>query len=122
MTGRSGFLLRSIGGAAASLFVASALICFVIRVIPGDPVRDNLKNPTPELVAQQRARLGLDKPWWKQYFVFGVGVLRGDFGSSFINDEPVSSELMRRWPATVELALAAMVLATALGGMQSGLR
>jgi ABC-type dipeptide/oligopeptide/nickel transport system permease component len=115
-----GFLLRRFAAALLSLLVASVLICFMIRLLPGDPVAENMKDPTPKKVAEARAHLGLDKPWWAQYFVYMSGVLRGDLGKSFITNQSVMRELLQRWPATVELALAAMVLAT-VGGVALGI-
>lgn len=120
MPGRIAFFLRRFGSALVSLLVASALICFVVRLIPGDPVRDNLKNPTEELVAEHRAKLGLDKPWWRQYFHWLGGVLRGDLGKSFVTNESVAGELKRHYPATIELAVAAMLLAC-IGGVSIGI-
>jgi peptide/nickel transport system permease protein len=120
MTAPIAFLLRRLGAALLSLLVASALICFVVRLIPGDPVRDNLKNPTEELVAQHRAKLGLDKPWWRQYLVFVGNVASGDLGTSFLTNESVADELKRHYPATIELATAAMLLAC-VGGVALGI-
>jgi len=73
------------------------------------------ERATPEKVAEVRARLGLDRPIWQQYVLYIGKALRGDLGVSIIRGDPVASDLLRRFPATVELATASMVVAIALG-------
>jgi peptide/nickel transport system permease protein len=73
------------------------------------------ERATPEKVAEVRARLGLDRPIWQQYVLYFGNVLHGDLGVSVVRGDPVTTDLLRRFPATVELALAAIVLAIALG-------
>ena len=73
------------------------------------------ERATPEKVAEVRARLGLDRPIWQQYVLYVGHALRGDLGVSIVRGDPVASDLLRRFPATVELAVAAIVVAIALG-------
>jgi peptide/nickel transport system permease protein len=85
-------------------------------MIPGDPALTMLgERATPEKVAEVRARLGLDRPIWQQYVLYFGNVLHGDLGVSVVRGDPVTTDLLRRFPATVELALAAIVLAIAFG-------
>src|SRR5436309_11169884 len=73
------------------------------------------ERATPEKVAEVRAHLGLDRPLWQQYGIYVGKVVRGDLGVSIVRGDPVLADLLRRFPATVELATAAIVLAVALG-------
>lgn len=110
------FLLRRLGSLALALFAASVAIFLLVRLVPGDPARLLLKNPTPASIAQIRQRLGLDRPLPAQYVIWMKNVLgRGSFGQSIVTGRDVKEDLARTWPATVELALAAMALATAAG-------
>jgi peptide/nickel transport system permease protein/oligopeptide transport system permease protein len=110
------FLLRRVGSLAAALFFASVAIFLLVRLVPGDPARMLLKNPTPERIAAIRTRLALDRPLPVQYALWLKNVLgRGSFGESVVTGRDVKEDLARTWPATVELAVAAMLLATLAG-------
>src|SRR4051794_31142643 len=88
------------------------LVFSLIHLIPGDPaVQIAGENARPEDVVQVRKALGLDKPLWSQYVSYVGHVVRGDFGKSFQTNESVSKEIRTRYPATIELALGAMVVA-----------
>jgi peptide/nickel transport system permease protein len=98
------------------LLGVSLLVFSFIHMIPGDPALTMLgERATPEKVADVRARLGLDRPLWEQYALYMRNVLRGDLGISIVRGDPVAGDLLRRFPATVELASAAIVLAMAVG-------
>ena len=98
------------------LLGVSILVFSFIHLIPGDPALTMLgERATPEKVAEVRARLGLDRPIWQQYILYVGHALRGDLGVSIVRGDPVASDLLRRFPATVELAVAAIVVAIALG-------
>ena len=98
------------------LLGVSILVFSFIHLIPGDPALTMLgERATPEKVAEVRARLGLDRPIWQQYVLYVGHALRGDLGVSIVRGDPVASDLLRRFPATVELAVAAIVVAIALG-------
>jgi ABC-type dipeptide/oligopeptide/nickel transport system permease component len=99
-----------------SLVLLFTFAFFTIRILPGDPAL-LLAGPTAsaESVQQLRHLLGLDRPLWEQYLLFWDQVIRGDFGSSAVSGRPVVSEIARRFPATVQLGLAGMALATVLG-------
>jgi len=98
------------------LLGVSLLVFSFIHLIPGDPALTMLgERATPEKVAEVRTRLGLDRPIWQQYILYIGKALRGDLGVSIIRGDPVATDLLRRFPATVELATAAIVVAIGLG-------
>jgi len=100
---------------AVLLFVTVAIFAVMV-LAPGDPVMLILgQSATPESAAQLRTRLGLDKPLPVQYLSFMAGVLHGDLGRSYQTDRPVTAELADAFPVTLELAVAALLLAAALG-------
>jgi peptide/nickel transport system permease protein/oligopeptide transport system permease protein len=85
-------------------------------LVPGDPARLLLKNPTPERIAAIRERFALDRPLPTQYVIWLKNVLgRGSFGESIVTGRDVKEDLARTWPATIELAVAALVVATLAG-------
>src|SRR5207245_8634646 len=98
------------------LLGVSVLVFGFIPLIPGDPAVTMLgERATPEKVAEIRARLGLDRPLWEQYVRYVGRVIRGDLGVSIVRGDPVLTDLLRRFPATVELAAAAIGVAVGLG-------
>ena len=98
------------------LLGVSVLVFSFIHLIPGDPALTMLgERATPEKVAEVRARLGLERPIWQQYVLYMGKVLHGDLGVSIVRGDPVATDLLRRFPATVELAVSAIVVAIVLG-------
>ncbi len=94
----------------------SLLVFGFIHLIPGDPAVAMLgEQATPERVAAVRAQLGLDEPLYKQYLIYLRKVAQGDLGLSILRGDPVLADLLHRFPATVELALSAILLALAIG-------
>jgi ABC-type dipeptide/oligopeptide/nickel transport system permease component len=111
------FVLRRLAVAVPVLFGVSVLVFLILHLIPGDPAQILLfgSNPTPQQLAQLRAQLGLDQPLVVQYLVYISHVLRGDLGVSFIAQQPVSAEIARRFPDTLQLTLAGMAVAVLIG-------
>jgi ABC-type dipeptide/oligopeptide/nickel transport system permease component len=110
------FLLRRFASLAVALFAASIAVFLLVRAVPGDPARLLLKNPTPERIAAIRARLGLDRPLPVQYGLWLKNVVgHGSFGESVVTGRDVKEDLARTWPATIELALVALLIATVAG-------
>ncbi|MGH2454566.1 MAG: ABC transporter permease [bacterium] len=99
------------------VFFGVLLVVFVIsRLTPGDPVQIALgEHATPEAVARLRAELDLDEPLPVQFGRYMRQVLRGDLGRSIQTNERVIVELGTRFPATLELTLGAMLIATVVG-------
>ncbi len=94
----------------------SILVFLFVRALPGGPETALLgERSTPERAAQVRAAYGFDRPLYEQYASYMGKVVQGDFGVSIQTQRPVSEEIGRRFPATVELALTAIVFAVAVG-------
>lgn len=109
------YVVRRLLLAVPLLFGLSVLAFGYVRMIPGDPVTAMLGvNSDPELVAQLRHQMGLDQPWYKQYFAWLGHVVTGDLGLSFRSQIPVSQILIDRIPATLELAIGGMVVGLVL--------
>ena len=104
----------------------SLIVFLMVRMIPGDPARNIAgERASPAVLAAIREANGLDRPLPLQYVSFLGRLLTGDLGTSIQTGEPVTTEIARRFPATLELAVAAMVLATLLGvpiGIAASLR
>ena len=98
------------------LLGVSILVFGFVHLIPGDPAVTMLgERATPEKVAAVKQRLGLDQPIYEQYLIYMGKVVRGDLGISIVRGDPVLPDLLRRFPATVELATAAILLAVLFG-------
>ena len=94
----------------------SILVFLWIRALPGGPAASILgERATPEAIEQVERQYGLDRPLYVQYVKYVQSLLRGDLGTSIASRRPVSEEIGRRFPATVELAVAAMIFALAFG-------
>lgn len=88
------------------------LIFSLIHLIPGDPAMQIAgEGARPEDVANVRKALGLDDPLWKQYTTYIVRLAHGDLGRSFRTNTSVAEEIAARYPATMQLAFGAMLVA-----------
>ncbi len=119
------FIFKRLGESFLVLLVMSLLVFTGVFAI-GNPVALLISpEATPQDIQQVTQALGLDKPLWEQYFYFLKQVLHGDLGRSFMFSTPAIELLLNRMPATLELAIAAMVIATVLGiplGLVAGLK
>jgi ABC-type dipeptide/oligopeptide/nickel transport system permease component len=107
--------LRQIVQAAIVLLNVSLVVFVLVRIVPGDPARLMLgMEATEEAVQAARAQFGFDRPLYVQYIQFVGGALRGDLGQSVRFRRPVGDLLRESFPATLELALAATVIALLL--------
>lgn len=98
--------------AIPTLLISSILVFFIIRAVPGDPARTLLGNDaTLEEVEAVRTDLGLDQPVPVQYVRWIGRAFRGDLGVSAVNKFPVSEIISMKFPATLELAIVAMLTA-----------
>jgi peptide/nickel transport system permease protein len=99
------------------LLGVSILIFFWVHALPGNPASALLgERATPELVQQYKERYGLDRPLPLQYVDYlKVTVIERDLGTSISSRRTVTSEISRRFPATIELAIAAMIFAVGIG-------
>jgi peptide/nickel transport system permease protein len=119
------YLLRRFGQAILVVLVMSVLVFAGVYAI-GNPL-DILVHPeaTQQDVARLSAALGLDRPLWQQYFVFLKQALSGNLGTSFAYNIPAIPLILERLPATLELAVAATLIAVLLGiplGLWAGLK
>src|SRR5262245_26932087 len=119
------YVIRRSMQSVVVLFVMSLLVFVGVYAI-GNPI-DILINPQADQIDRERAiaALGLDKPLWEQYFVFLKGALTGDLGKSFVHATSALGLILERMPATMELAIAAMLIAVVLGlplGLWAGLK
>lgn len=110
------YLLRRLANLLPTLLVVSFLVFATVRMIPGDPV-SAIAGPdaTPEIMDQVREALGLNQPMLVQYGWFLRDLARLDLGDSIGTRQPVTQEIARRLPATLELAGAAMLISLLLG-------
>ncbi len=101
------------------LLIGMTLISFVLsQAVPADPVTANLGEQAasnPEVVAAFKRRWGLDRPLYQQYGFYLWNVLQGDLGTSITTKQPVAADLRRHLPATIELAVTAMLVSIAVG-------
>ncbi len=108
------------------LFGITVVVFSLMKIIPGDAAVVLLgQDATPEAVAEMRRALGLDKPLVVQLGRYLVDVARGDLGESIFRNEPVTTSIAARLPATIEVAVTALFFALALGlflGVASALR
>jgi len=125
-------LLRRAGILILVVWTVVSLVTILIELVPGDPAAAVLGDQaTAEQLAQFRAKHGLDRPpfffgfpreangqrhprWYgfdNRYADYWVAILHGDLGSSFRTDRPVLELILERYPATIELAIAAMLIA-----------
>lgn len=120
-----GLIARRLAEAAGIVLLMSLLVFLSIYAI-GDPV-DILVNPQANQIeiARTAAALGLDRPLWEQYLRFLQNALQGDLGRSFVFNQPSIKLILQRMPATLELAISAIVIAVVFGiplGLWAGLR
>jgi peptide/nickel transport system permease protein len=122
------YLAQRLAGAIPTLLGVSVLTFAFIRLIPGDAIAARLGTSTaltPEQLASLRAYFGLDQPLPVQFWTWLTSLAHGDAGYSIRTGRPVLVEIAQRLPATLELALAAAVIAVSVGvplGLLSALR
>jgi peptide/nickel transport system permease protein len=110
------FVVRRLLLLVPILLGLSILVFLWIRALPGGPAQALLgERLTPEARAEIERQYGLDRPLHVQYVRYLRTVGRGEFGTSITTRRPVTDELRERFPATIELALAAMVFSIVLG-------
>lgn len=93
-------------------FIAITLLTFaLVHLLPGDPIEIRMgeRGLSPEVHQQMMNQLGLDRPLYEQYFSYVNGILHGDLGKSFRNNEPVLKEFSTLFPATIELSFFALL-------------
>lgn len=110
------FLLRRLLLAIPTLLGVLVVVFALLYIAPGDPVMEMVgERADSATIAQLRKQLHLDEPRPKQFAAYASGVIRGDLGTSFITGRPIARDIAERFPKTLELACAAMLLAVVLG-------
>jgi ABC-type dipeptide/oligopeptide/nickel transport system permease component len=100
------------------VFLGVTLLLFVLtRVIPGDPIEmlSGQRAQNPHVLAQMRHAYGFDLPVWEQFWNYLTAIFRGDFGTSIATGRPVSGIFLEKYPYTLKLALAAIVVEIVAG-------
>src|SRR5512136_2638295 len=112
------FLCRRALASLIIIFLATTLIFLVIHILPGDPIILLLGEQgaaNPQAVDKLRKNLKLDLPLYIQYYEWLKGLSSLDLGNSLQNDVPVTQELVRRIPRSLELILGALLISVLLG-------
>ncbi|MEK6304593.1 MAG: nickel ABC transporter permease [Acidobacteriota bacterium] len=113
MRGLAFAVLRRLFVVIPVLWAVVTVVFLLIHIIPGDPARNLVgENATEEQVQRVKQELGLDKPLGRQYLDYWAGLARGDWGTNPVTQQPVLSRIASRYPATIKLAFAAMLIAT----------
>jgi peptide/nickel transport system permease protein len=120
-----GFIIHRFVQSAGILMLTSVLVfCGVFAI--GDPIQILVPaDASPAEIAQAVHSLGLDQPMWRQYMLFVEHALHGDLGRSFVFNQPSIQLIMERLPATLELAVVALVMALMIGlplGLLAGMK
>ncbi|GAA3810602.1 ABC transporter permease [Amycolatopsis tucumanensis] len=112
----SRFLLGRLGAGLVTVFVSTLVVFAIVRFIPGDPVSAQLAQGglSPEAQEALRSHYGLDHSIPVQYLTWMGSILHGDFGSSFLTQEPVVTEVASRISRTIYLAAAGILVALAV--------
>lgn len=110
------YIVRRLALAAPTLFGVLVVVFLLLDVAPGDPVTAMVgERADPATVARLRAELHLDDPLPIRFARYVEQVAHGQLGRSYVTDRPISADIAERFPKTLELALAAMLLATVCG-------
>ena len=114
------FLLDRFFNALLTVWVSTLAVCFLIHLVPGDPVQimyAQSATTTPEQLDAIRRNLGLDKSIIHQYGIYMSKLLQGDLGTTIRGQQPVLDLLLRRLPYTLWLTITALTLAILVGGV-----
>lgn len=113
----SKYIGRRLGLAMVVLWAVATAAFAMMRFLPGDPVAVMLQRSggSAERIAQLRQQLGLDEPIHIQYIKFLSGLIQGNLGDSIFTGRPVTALILEQLPATLELALAALLIGVGLG-------
>ena len=112
------YVLYRVLGAIPVLVGVSVAVFFMLRLVPGDPVKIMFANrgqPSPEQLQAMRHELGLDLPIHRQYVRYVGNALTGDLGISFRSKQPVGAEIRARLPNTLKLTAASLAVAVLIG-------
>lgn len=118
-------ILKRAGQCIPTLFIVVTFTFILTRMIPGNPARTILgPQASATEIAAMEVKLGLDQPKWQQYLDYMGDVLQGDFGTSYMYNQPVLDLIVQRIPGTLQITITALVIALIIGvgaGMFSAL-
>ena len=110
------YFLKRLLAAIPTLIAVLTVVFLLVRVVPGDPAQTILGDQaTAQALAALRARLGLDRPLYIQYFDFVFAALRGDLGNSLVSGRPIIEEIVAVMPHTIDLTVAALIIGSVIG-------
>ena len=110
------YVVRRITLAVLVLFGVATITFLMVRIVPSDPAAVYVgSNARPEQIAQARRDLGLNKPLYVQYGIYMKNLVKGDWGDSLRTKRPVLQDIMHFLPSSLELIIAALVVATIIG-------
>ena len=105
------FLIKRFATSLIVLWGVSTLIFFLIHLVPGDPVQAMLgESALPSDIENLKKKLGLNEPLFVQYKNYFFNLIKGDLGTSIVSGRKVSKEILSRFPATLELAIASILI------------
>jgi len=120
------YTIRRILIAISTLLIVLTIVFVLVRIAPGDPAEVRLGDYASKAgVEALREEMGLNDPMWLQYVRFLKGLAHGDFGRSMLNGKPISGDLKRALPYTLELTFAGIIFGVLLGvplGVYTALR
>lgn len=110
-------IVRRLAVSVLVIIGALFLVFFILYILPGDPVLAMVDptSTTQETIDNLRHQLGLDRPFYVQFGDYFFSVLRGDFGNSSVNSEPVLDKILMNLPHTLKLALASSLISIIMG-------
>jgi peptide/nickel transport system permease protein len=114
----SRYILNRLGMAVVLALFATLVVFLITSLLPGDPILamlGDLAASKPAIVAEYRAKWGLDLPLWEQYWIFLTRLFHGDLGVSIATGRPVLADIAQYAPATVELGTIAFLLSIVIG-------
>ncbi|MBL8705586.1 MAG: ABC transporter permease [Rhodospirillales bacterium] len=110
------FLIKRLLFAVPTLLAVLTVVFVVARIMPGDPAQVIMGDQaSAEAIQALRARLGLDRPLWVQYFEFMGGALTGNWGSSMVTGRAVLGEVLNVLPFTIELTFVSVLVGAIIG-------
>lgn len=110
------YLIKRLLSLLGTLFGVSVLVFLIVHLIPGDPAEHILgEHTTQEAIMELRTELGLDKPLLVQYVSYAGNLLQGNLGTSYMTHETVWSQIVNRFPITLQLAALSIVIAVVAG-------
>jgi peptide/nickel transport system permease protein len=114
------YIVRRLLQSVIILIIVTLLVFLTMHLLPGDPIlifvsAGELKNTSLQEIEALRHQFGLDRPLLVQYGDWLSGVVRGDFGISIVQREPVAKEIAHRLPITLQLSVLALIISTIIG-------